>query len=59
MRFETYIDKSGEHRWRLLANNERIVADSAEGNQNLGDCLHAIILVMGTDANTPIEASAN
>lgn len=30
-RFKVYQDKSGQWRWRLLAANNRIIADSAEG----------------------------
>ncbi|WP_135663210.1 DUF1508 domain-containing protein [Halorhabdus rudnickae] len=29
--FEIYEDNAGEYRWRLLASNDRIVADSGEG----------------------------
>lgn len=29
--FEFYEDKHGEYRWRLVAANGRIMADSAEG----------------------------
>jgi len=31
MKFETYIDAKGEHRWRARASNGKIVADGAEG----------------------------
>jgi uncharacterized protein YegP (UPF0339 family) len=31
LEFETYEDKGGEHRWRLLAGNGELVADSGEG----------------------------
>lgn len=31
MEFHVYEDAAGEHRWRLLASNDRIVADSGEG----------------------------
>jgi uncharacterized protein YegP (UPF0339 family) len=30
-RIEFYRDKSGLHRWRLIARNKRILADSGEG----------------------------
>lgn len=30
MRFEVYKDRAGAYRWRLVASNGRIVADSAE-----------------------------
>jgi len=50
MRFHVYKDRAGEWRWRLLAGNNRIIADSGEGYNNKQDCLHAIGLVMGTAA---------
>lgn len=31
MKFETYVDAKGEHRWRARASNGKIVADGAEG----------------------------
>jgi hypothetical protein len=31
MQFEIYRDSAGEFRWRLVAGNGKIVADSAEG----------------------------
>ncbi len=31
MKFQIYIDKAGEFRWRLKADNGRIMADSGEG----------------------------
>lgn len=31
MRFILYRDRKGEFRWRLLAANGRVIADSAEG----------------------------
>ena len=31
MRFEVYEDSEGQWRWRLIAGNGRVVADSAEG----------------------------
>jgi uncharacterized protein len=37
-KFEVYPDRSGQWRWRLRANNGRIVADSAEGYVNKSDC---------------------
>ena len=33
-RFIIYCDKSGRWRWRLVAGNGRIVADSGQGYQN-------------------------
>jgi uncharacterized protein YegP (UPF0339 family) len=37
-KFEVYLDRSGEWRWRFRANNGRIVADSGEGYKNKSDC---------------------
>lgn len=33
-----YRDDSGEWRWRRIAPNNRVVADSGEGYKNKGDC---------------------
>lgn len=30
-RFELFVDGAGEWRWRLVASNEEIIADSGEG----------------------------
>lgn len=30
-RFELYVDTAGEWRWRLVASNDEIIADSGEG----------------------------
>jgi len=45
MRFIVYKDRSSEWRWRLLAANNKTIADSAEAYQNKQDCLNAIGLV--------------
>lgn len=37
-RAEFYRDGSGEWRWRVLAGNNRVVADSGEGYKHLTDC---------------------
>ena len=42
LRFEYYQDASGEWRWRLVARNGRIVADSGEGYSSKAKCLRAI-----------------
>ena len=38
MRFEIYKDKGGEWRWRLMAANNRIIADSGEGYTHKQHC---------------------
>ncbi len=47
MRFEIYRDKAEEYRWRLVAANGKVLADSGEGYKNEGDCLSAIQAVRG------------
>lgn len=54
MRYKLYKDKKGEWRWRLLASNYRILADSGEGYVNKQDCLHAIERVKQSYA-APVE----
>jgi uncharacterized protein len=57
MRFKVY--RSGlirrGWRWRLFANNNRILADSGEAYQSKGDCLNAIQLIRDEAANAPVE----
>ena len=43
--FQVYEDAAGEWRWRLIAGNEQIIANSGEGYRDKRDCLHAIELV--------------
>ncbi len=45
MTFVVYKDSANQYRWRLFANNNRIIADSGEGYYNKTDCLHGIQLV--------------
>lgn len=42
MKFQIYQDKAGEWRWRLLASNGNIVADSGEGYTTKVACLDTI-----------------
>jgi len=43
MRFHVYKDTAGYSRWRLLAANNRTIADSGEGYNNKQDCLSAVV----------------
>jgi uncharacterized protein YegP (UPF0339 family) len=43
--FIIYKDSKGEFRWRFRANNNEIVADSAEGYINKSDCNRGIEIV--------------
>jgi len=44
-KFQMYKDRKGEYRWRLRADNNETIADSAEGYINKSDCEHGIDLV--------------
>lgn len=48
MEYHMYIDARREYRWKLLAGNNRTIADSGEGYKNEADCLAAINLVKGS-----------
>jgi uncharacterized protein YegP (UPF0339 family) len=54
MYYEVYTDKSGYWRWRYVASNGRIIADSGEGYYNKADCLHGIA-IMKASGNSPIR----
>lgn len=53
MKFYIYKDTAGLWRWRLVAANNRIIADSGESYYNKQDCLHGIELVQSA-WNAPI-----
>jgi len=42
LEFEVYEDDAGEHRWRLLGGNDRILADSGEGYTRRNDAEEAV-----------------
>lgn len=54
MVYVMYRDRSNEWRWRLVARNNRIIADSAESYQNKSDCLAGINLVKSS-YNAPVH----
>ncbi|MFC1718958.1 YegP family protein [Candidatus Poribacteria bacterium] len=41
-KFQVYKDRAGEYRWRLRANNSRIIADSGEGYVTKSECKRAV-----------------
>jgi uncharacterized protein YegP (UPF0339 family) len=43
--YVVYQDQQNQWRWRLVAANNRVIADSAEGYWNKADCLRGIDLV--------------
>ena len=45
MRYVLYIDIGGYWRWRLVADDNRTLADSGNGYLDKADCLAAIELV--------------
>ena len=51
--YQKYMATDG-WRWRLLANNNRIVADSGEAYVNEGDCDRGIEIVKGS-GSTPVR----
>ena len=57
MKLVTYKDDAGEWRWRLRANNGRILADSGEGYKRRHDMDKAIAAVRRAFAvnETPAE----
>ena len=53
MKFHVYKDRRNEYRWRLIAANGKILADSAEGYTTKQSCKDGIELVKGT-TNAPL-----
>ena len=47
--FQVYRDVKKEWRWRLVAANNKIIADSGEGYHNQQDCWHALELVRSSN----------
>lgn len=45
VKIELYRDGAGEYRWRAVAGNGEVVADSAEGYRHRGDAEHGARLV--------------
>lgn len=47
MRFEFYLDQTGEWRWTLIGADNRELANSGEGYRNPMACLRAVWRVRG------------
>lgn len=56
MKFQIYQDAKNEWRWRLIAANNRTIADSGEGYENKADCIHGVHLVQGSAKAEIVEA---
>jgi len=54
-RFKVYKDKAEEWRWRFIASNGKIIADSGEGYHNRADCVHGIELIKSEAPEAEIE----
>lgn len=58
MKFHIYADKAGEIRWRLVASNGKIVADSGEGYVDINDAKHAVEAIRGGAAQAIVQVDA-
>ena len=55
MKFVIYKDIIDQWRWRLVAANSKIIADSAEGYKDKRDCLKGIELVKAANIHTEVQ----
>lgn len=55
MKYQIYPDARFEWRWRLWADNNRIIANSGEGYRNKSDCKAAINLVKSSHSAHVVE----
>ena len=55
LKFETYEDNRGQHRWRLLASNGQNIASSGQGYKDKRDCEHAIDVIKQGAENAKVE----
>jgi uncharacterized protein YegP (UPF0339 family) len=55
LRFEVYEDTSNEQRWRLIAANGQVIANSSQGYKAMSDCRHAIELIKQGAARSAVE----
>lgn len=53
--FKLYKDGSGEWRWRLVAANDKTIADSAEGYKRRYECVKAIDRVRALASAAPVH----
>lgn len=55
MRFKVYKGQNGDWYWRLVADNGKIIADSAEGYRNKADLEHAIMIIKAYAPQAPVD----
>jgi uncharacterized protein YegP (UPF0339 family) len=53
--FHIYIDRKHEWRWRLVARNSKIIADSGEGYSRKHDAVRAANRLKYLSVNAPVE----
>jgi uncharacterized protein YegP (UPF0339 family) len=54
-KFQVFKDKGGEFRWRLRADNNEVIADSAEGYKSKASCKGGIDLVKKLAPGAEVE----
>jgi uncharacterized protein YegP (UPF0339 family) len=59
VKYVMYKDTANQWRWRLVAANEKIVANSGEGYFNKADCRGAIELVKSSSSAPVMEAAGS
>lgn len=57
MTFRVYRDAAGLYRWRLIAKNGRIVADSGEGYADLDNAVRAVRAIKKAIGDAAIEGA--
>ena len=58
MKFHVYKSRNGEWRWRLVARNGKIVANSGEGYKSRAHTLRMIAKVMSLSSYTQVVQDA-
>jgi hypothetical protein len=53
--FELYVDRAGEHRWRLVHDNGNVIADSGEGYASKQKARQGIESVRENAPDAPVE----
>jgi len=57
MKFSIYKDRRGEFRWRLVAANGQIVADSGEGYETKTGCEEAVQRIKTAAGEAAVEVT--
>ncbi len=53
--FDVYIGEDKQYRWKLLAANNRNIANGGEGYTHKEDCLHAINLIKENASDAEVK----